>query len=415
MSVIIEEIAEEHAEEAAFLWLLRSAAVTAPNYDLVDLAELDDRIEAHFEGLRVAGEAGWARVLAGLEHQEAGEVFAAGVLALESGDPERLATVAAVAEAVPEAAGGLVSALGWVDRTKLRGTVRDLLAADTPFMRSLGIAACAAHRTDPGAALDAAAGDPDPALRARSLRTAGMLKRIDLLPAIARAYGDEDEACRFWASWSGALMKDAAGIAKVRAFARPGSPYAALAFEVALRAMEPSAAVGWLKAIGKNPELKRLLVIGGGMVGDPVSVSWLIGQMANPEFARVAGEAVAMITGANIADDDLEGEPPEDFEAGPTEDPEDEDVEMDPDEDLPWPDAVKVEAWWGANKGRFKPGQRYLLGVPVAPAPLQQVLRTGTQRQRQSAAMEIALSAADAPLFETRAPGTRQQASLAGG
>ena len=415
MTVIIEEIAEEHAEEAAFLWLLRSAAVTAPNYDLAELAELDGRVEAHFEGLRVAGDAGWARVLAGLEHQEAGEVFAAGVLALESGDRERLAAVVAVAESVPETVPGLVSALGWVDRTRLRGTVRDLLAAETPFMRSLGIAACAVHRADPGQALADGVNDPDPGLRARALRTAGMLKRVDLLPAIARGYSDEDEACRFWATWSGALMKDATGITKLRAFARPGSPYAARAFEVALRAMDPTAAVEWLKAIGKNPDLKRLLVIGGGMVGNPVSVPWLIGQMADSEFARVAGEAVAMITGVNIADDDLEGEEPEGFEAGPSEDPEDEDVEMDPDEDLPWPEPALVEAWWGANKGRFKPGQRYLLGVPIAPGPLQQVLRTGTQRQRLSAAMEIALSAPNAPLFETRAPGKRQQALLAGG
>ena len=56
--------------------------------------------------------------------------------------------------------------------------------------------------------------------------------------------------------------------------------------------------------------------------------------MEVPELARVAGEAFTMITGVDIAYEDLEGEWPEDFEAGPTESPEDEDVEMDPDEDL---------------------------------------------------------------------------------
>jgi len=412
---VIDFILSQHAEELSLLWLLRNDAVRAPNYNLQELADLEERIAAHFDGLRIAGEPGWALLEVALAQNEPGEVFAAGVIALEGGDPNSLSSVINVAEAVPETARGLVSALGWVERKKLAGTVRDMLTRGSPFMRMLGIAACAVHRTDPGQALVDGVGDPDPGLRARSLRTAGMLKRVDLLPALARSYGDEDEACRFWATWSGALMKEPSAVAKLRAFARPGSPYAARAFEVALRAMDPTAAVDWLKAIGKNPELKRLLVIGSGMVGNPVSVHWLIRQMTNPEFARVAGEAVAMITGVNIADDDLEGEWPEGFEAGPSEEPEDEDVEMDPDEDLPWPEPAAVDAWWDANKGRFKSGQRYLLGVPIAPGPLRQVLRTGTQRQRYSAAMEIALSAPDAPLFETRAPGKRQLALLAKG
>jgi hypothetical protein len=41
-----------------------------------------------------------------------------------------------------------------------------------------------------------------------------------------------------------------------------------------------------------------------------------------------------MITGVDIAYEDLEGEWPEGFEAGPTENPENENVAMDPDEDL---------------------------------------------------------------------------------
>ena len=411
---IIENVVAQHAEEAAILWILRDYAVRAPHYDLGDIAELEDRVESHLEGLRIAGDAGWELLAESLTHNEPGEVFAAGVMALDAGDPGRLATVINAAEAVPESARGLVSALGWVERKRLAGIVRDMLTHGAPFMRMLGIAACAVHRADPGQALVDGVGDPDHLLRARALRSAGMLKRVDLLPAVARAYGDEDESCRFWAAWSGAMMKDANAIARLRAFARPGSPYAARAFEVALRAMDPTAAVEWLKAIGKHQELRRLLIIGSGIVGNPVSVHWLIRQMTDPEHARVAAEAVAMITGVDIAEADLEGEWPEGFEAGPSEDPEDEDVEMDPDEDLPWPEPAAVDAWWDANKGRFKSGQRYLLGVPVAPKPLQQVLRTGTQRQRYSAAMEIALSAPDAPLFETRAPGKRQQAMLAG-
>ena len=48
---IIPTIIEQHAEEAAFLWLQRDDAVRDPHYDLNDLAKLDDRVEAHIDGL----------------------------------------------------------------------------------------------------------------------------------------------------------------------------------------------------------------------------------------------------------------------------------------------------------------------------------------------------------------------------
>jgi uncharacterized protein (TIGR02270 family) len=80
---IIRTKVEQHAEEAAFLWRLRDAAVQAPHYTLKDLAELDDRVEAHLDGLRVAGDEGWEISLEGLRYEEHGEVFAASVLAFE--------------------------------------------------------------------------------------------------------------------------------------------------------------------------------------------------------------------------------------------------------------------------------------------------------------------------------------------
>ena len=46
--------------EAAFLWPLRDAAIRASRYNLRTAAELDDRVEAHIDGLRIAGHAGWA-------------------------------------------------------------------------------------------------------------------------------------------------------------------------------------------------------------------------------------------------------------------------------------------------------------------------------------------------------------------
>src|SRR5687767_11396760 len=55
MSNAIEAIVAEHAEEAAFLWLQRAAAVHQPQYAPDQFADLDGQLEAQIDGLRVAG------------------------------------------------------------------------------------------------------------------------------------------------------------------------------------------------------------------------------------------------------------------------------------------------------------------------------------------------------------------------
>lgn len=413
MAVLLNVVIQ-HAEEAAFLWLLRDRAVPAPHFKLGNLARLDSRVEAHVDGLRVAGEAGWELLVEQLAHEEAGEVFAAAVLALESRDAARIGEVLAVAERVAETGRGFVSALDWVERTQLQGTVRGFLGADSAFLRRLGIAACAVHRVDPGAALVAAIADPDPALRGRALKAAGELGCADLLEALrARLREDADENCRFWAAWSAVLAGDRgrAVVVLQRAGLRP-APEQFRAIGMAPRVLAADAARDWLKTLSEDPEQVRALITALGVYGDPHYVPWLIRQMAAPPLARLAGEAFSMITGVDLAYQDLEGEWPEGFHAGPTENPEDEDVAMDADEDLPWPDPELVLRWWEDNKARFAAGQRYLCGQPISDAHCREVLRTGYQRQRIAAALELALLRPDAPLFEWRAPAFRQQKLL---
>ena len=82
--------------------------------------------------------------------------------------------------------------------------------------------------------------------------------------------------------------------------------------------------------------------------------------MKHPPIARLAGLSFSIITGVNLAYENLSGDKPEDFDAGPTEDPEDENVAMDPDENLPWPDAALVTKWWNRHRPKFQAGGRYL-------------------------------------------------------
>ena len=77
----------------------------------------------------------------------------------------------------------------------------------------------------------------------------------------------------------------------------------------------------------------------------------------------------------------------------------------------PGPPAL-IHKWWNAHQGNFARGTRYLLGQPVTPDSLRQALKTGFQRQRAAAAIEMAILKPGNPLFEVRAPGFRQQKLL---
>ncbi len=410
--LIIPEIVSQHAEEAAFLWLLRSNAIHAPHYSLKDLAKLDGRVEAHLDGLRVAGEAGWELYKAALGKEATGEVFAASVIAFESGIESRIQVVLEAVEKTPELSTGLISAFGWMPFQQAAPHAQRLLAAESPLQRLVGLAAYAVHRQDPGAALKEALSSPDLLLKARALKAVGELGKANLLPLVKSNLTVEDFTCRYWAAWSGALLGEALAIPVLQRIAENGHAKREAACTMAVRWISVQEAQAWLKVLASRSETLRLAVQAAGVIGDPAHISWLIQQMANPVVARVAGESFTFITGIDLAYDDLDTDKPEGFEAGPTENPEDENVDMDPDEDSPWPNPQLIEKWWFTHRAQFTNGTRYLCGQPMTIESLNQVLRTGRQRQRTAAALELAIRQPGTPLFNTSAPGFRQQALL---
>jgi uncharacterized protein (TIGR02270 family) len=410
---IISEIVEQHAEEAAFNWLLRGHAVSEPHYDLADLAHLDDRVDADIDGLRIAGDAGWEICREAMEFfKEPGEIFTAGVLAFESQVPERMDhLLGAVADDV-ELQGALCSALGWLEFHQVAAPAHQLLGADPDFLKRIALGVHAVHRQDIGPDLAAHIVHTDSLIRSRALKAAGELGRVDLLSMVLDRVTEKNEKCRFYAAWSAVLLGDSGGIDPLKRMAEAPSVYAQRACEMAVRKLDRGHAVYWLKALGRRSSSVRPAIYGLGALGDPRTVPWFIEMMQMPALARPAGEAFSTITGIDIAYEDLETDAPEDFQVGPTENPEDEDVELDPDEDLPWPDPQLIGAWWHDHQKMFQEGNRYLAGGPITSENCTHVLITGYQRQRLAAATELALLHPGRPLFEVRAPGRRQQRML---
>lgn len=424
----LKELYEEYAEEASFLYEQRQAAVRSPDYTLEELLELDERIEAHIDGLRIGGDAGWQIVKEQLALEEAGEVFTGAVLAFESADEQRISEVLEVATQSAELARGAISALGWLSYEQAQPHIQRLIESDEPMRQRIGIASVAVHRQDPGPALKEAVDDSEPLVRAWALRAVGELGRRDLLSAVTANMQAEDESCRFWAAWSAALLGDISSANVLRELAEAEGPLAERACQLAAKRMGQAEAIQWQKQLAEHQGYHRLAIIAAAAIGDPVLVPWLIDMMKVEEMARPAGEALTTITGVDIAYEDLEAEGPESSEDEDLETESDEDVEMDlnedmeteaeedigmdADEDLSWPDPKLISKWWSNNQGRFPAGKRYLSGKPIAIETLREVLKTGRQRQRAAAALEMAFLQPGQPLFEVRARGDRQQQIL---
>jgi uncharacterized protein (TIGR02270 family) len=409
-NLAINGIISQFAEEAAFLWSLRARTVDAPHISLEDLAKLDERIEAHIDGLRVAGEAGWDTCEKSLESEVSGAYFAPSILSLESGITTRIQAVLDAIGKNQAKAHSFISALGWISYEQVKPHINNLLVSESSFHRYIGVAASALHRRDPGPSLDEAVIDNDPLLRARALRAVGELgghKNI-LIRKLWDNFTDDDAGLRFSAAWSAALLGDTGAVDVLKCLVNPTSRYREKALNMALRRMEPAKALAWQKELAYESKTIRPAIIGAGIIGDAVLMSWLVKQMQVPALARIAGEAFSMITGADIERENLKGRWPEGFEAGPDDNPGNINVEMDPDVDLSWPDPESIMRWWDNYKGAFKSGTRHLLGKPVTADHLRHVLNTGRQRQRAAAALELAILQPGRPLFEVRAPGFRQ-------
>lgn len=411
---VLPNVISQHTEEAAFLWLLRENAVRAPHYLLKDIARLDSRVEAHLNGLRLAGASAWQLLKAEMEKGQGGETFAATVLALESREEERIQAVLQHGTASADRIRGLISALGWLPYEQASRLILAALNKQTPVFRRIAVAAAAIHRYHPGdGPLQTLLQDGDVGVQARTAKAIGELGIGQLVPALSARLSVEDAGCRFAAAWSIGLLNGAPGaLSQLRRFVEEGSPFAGRAMQLAARRMPLDDANRWLDSLRQDKAPLRNVILGIGAAGDPRWMPFLLTQMGEKPLARIAGETFSMITGVHLSYDKLSLRPPENSGAGPTEDPTDPHVALDVDENLYWPDPEAVAKWWHGQKKKFTDGKRYLLGKPIEAPWLHEVLRIGRQRQRSAAALELAIAQPGKPLFEVRAPGFRQQQTL---
>ena len=136
----IKEIIAQFAKEAAFLWFIRNRIVDEPHFSLDDLVKHDNRLEAHLDGLRVAGEAGWNASGNNLGGEAPEDYFAPAALAFESGMETRIQDVLDAIGTNPAKASAVISALGWIPREQAEPRIKKLLVSTSSFERYIAAA-----------------------------------------------------------------------------------------------------------------------------------------------------------------------------------------------------------------------------------------------------------------------------------
>ena len=385
-------IIEQHIDDAAFLWVLRSVAVDQPHYLTSDIVSLESRIDKHLDGILASLSRAWPLCLRAAEFEEGGEAFLLAVTAFRSLEVEKIKQSVDLAVVNDETFKGFVSAMGWLPGKLCHDWIKRFFTSKDLAHKHLAIAACSVRREDPADYLtrilereDCIADQP---LYARSIRIAGELKRRDLIDKLEIARLSDDDCIRFWAIWSLVMMGKLHLALELEGFVHSPGPLQQKAIELAFRVLPMDTARQWISNMSNSDENARAIIRATGVLGDPQAMPWLIEMMKTLRVARVAGEAFSLISGIDLEEHDLALEIPsietleEDMDPG----------EINEDENLAWPCVEKLAVVWQKYGQGFTPGNRYFLGKPLNNDDfLRTTVLHGFQRSRHAAALELSI------------------------
>lgn len=370
-SKLIGALLEEHLDELEFLWAQRRGALRSPRYSPHELCELEERIEAHVQGVLVGGAAGVPFCAERLAAEDTDAVFAAAYALLRLNDaPAAERVVNAFLEAECNRLDGLCAALCHGPIHAVRDRLRSSLTSAPP---AVALAAAAVLTFQGGADLPVGFLNPylehaKAELRRSAWRIAGRLK-VPRLPAeYQKALGDEDEAVRREAF-------EAAAWARQQWL--PGH------CRQLLHKPAPAAGAGrWLLAVLGTPhDLPALVDLAGnaalgptrfavlGAFGHPGVVEALLPEIAGqePRSAVAAAAAFTKITNCRIDSEQRVTLPPDD---GSTAD----ELEQEFLEEVFLPDPELARQHWSQLRERFSHGTRWCRGFDLSQGTPAEVL-----------------------------------------
>ena len=356
---ILLDIVEEHFEELDFLWEQREGVLFAPDWNLEELAELEERAEAHLDGLRLAEGHAVDIARPALAGEEVFAATAATFVFMETGVEELAQEVLAAfkgAEA-PETRDGIRIGLRHSKIDSIRDALLELAAGEDEALAAAAADVLVFQRVEVPE-LGRLRAAEEPAVRVLVYGVLGRARGLQRPEDLKTALGDDDPEVQRAALRAAAMsaMSGLGDLCRGAAMDAEAPNLQALGF---LGVFGNPVDLPLLEAAAQDGECASVAVAALGMLGRVDAIPLLIELMAQDgEHAQEAADAFKRITG----NDDIEREKP----PPPPIDETDLEAEFE-DEAVP-PDPEKAQAWWQANRERFAPEGRWQAGLEVSEA-----------------------------------------------
>ena len=396
-------IVEQHFENASFQWILLQHAFTQPHYFNEDILELKQRISQNLEGLFKNPELAWQLCEDTFDLADRGEFFTSCILAFKSNENAKIERVVNLANSDTTLVPAICSALGWLDNDTCEYWLKQFFLSKVLEHKIIALEVCA-HTGRPAQEQIKRFLNRDDCvqhvpLMCSCIRLIGKSKMHSFTPHIEALLAHDDDNIKFYSAWSLCLLGIPSGLEALTEYALTEGPYQSPAIELVFRFLPQAAARRYISQMAEAGPSRSVLKAAAAL-GDPQIVNWLLGIMQDDQWARAAAETLNHITGIEIEAEGLTKDAPEGLEFGPNDDPSNDNTRFDDDENLPWPDHSKIATYWEQANSHFQKGERYFLGGRLEPSYLQQILASGSQRQRISAALHLASSAKEQALID---------------
>ncbi len=368
---VIPEILEEHFEELAFLLGHWESAIRSAAWNRRSLKDLDERIEAHVEGLLAGGEETIPEGKGGLVNEDPMVSFAAAYALLRLQNPTAAQIVMeAFRQAQEGQLDGIRQALCHGPIELVLEDLRQAAAATLAPIAAAAIEALVFHsKLGPEAKrLEQFLSDGNPEVRRAAWRINSRIAFVRSQTQFETAFTDKDPLVRrealLSASWTQQKW--------LPAYCRPLS---------AKPTKENEDALMLLAILGKPDDLPSIQALARstafgpnrfqilGAFGHPNVVEGLINEMGNSNLrsAVAAGAAFTKITGYNVDSDKRVQLPPEDGH-------EPDEFEKEFLDEAKFPDAQRALAHWQKIKDRFAKGTRWCRGFDLSQGAKPEIL-----------------------------------------
>lgn len=382
-STYIPTLIKQHAEDASAKWWRRNQYLQEPRTRFDDLAEFDQTINAHLDGLREAGEAGVAQASASFEKSiklrtpdVSADCFVVLALAFLSEDPHLIQSAIEKVADKPGFINALNGAFAWFDNPAVANLVEAKLNSPDPILRHAALRQCHVQSLVDDSALNRALLESPQSSLTVAMPAVANCGRTDLLASVLDILNDAGlpDDIHFGAAQCALMLGERRySIFALQAISLKETQYAADALKLLCLAMPSYALNEHLQQFENYGTNQSLLIQAFGWSGDPAYVSRLFSLVTDESTGRLAGEAFRQITGFDIEANQALAEPM--------------DRQSQSKSPYPLPDVNQLSQWWQQNHQHYSTRKRYFLGRPLSVGWANYLLECAEQSHRELAAL----------------------------